>query len=102
MIPSVKTLTQAFGNNKAKIVRKLMVSHEQNNRPGCYPNITMEEINAVIEGYGVEFIEKGHNAKSPAITYVNLGDTYKTTVMWVNGKFRVGDWGSIVERGNYD
>jgi len=27
-----------------------------------------------------------------------MGDSYATTIMRVNGKIRVGDWGSIVER----
>ena len=31
------------------------------------------------------------------IQYCNTGDTYRTTILYWNGKFRIGDWGSIVE-----
>jgi hypothetical protein len=62
----------------------------------------MTAISEIIGGFGVEHIPAGRNSKSPSITYVNMGDTYRTTLLWVNGKFRIGDWGSIVERGNYD
>jgi hypothetical protein len=59
-------------------------------------------IDAVIGTYGVEGIGRGHNLKSPSIEYCNAGDAYATTLLWVGGRYRVGDWGSIVERGNYD
>lgn len=52
--------------------------------------------------FGVEHIERGHNQRSPAIDYLNAGDTYSMTLLYVNGRFRVGCWGDIVERGNYD
>ena len=52
--------------------------------------------------FGVERIAKGHNQRSPAIEYLNAGDTYATTLLYVRGRFRVGCWGDIVERGNYD
>ena len=56
----------------------------------------------IIMGFGVEYIPEGHNSKSPSIEYVNLGDTYNCTLMYLNGHYVVGDWGTIVERGNYD
>lgn len=52
--------------------------------------------------FGVEYINKGKNRKSPSITYLNTGDSYGLTILYVKGRFRVGDWGSIVEIGNYD
>ncbi len=56
----------------------------------------------IIGTYGVEYIERGSNAKSPCIEYCNAGDTYAATLMYVSGKgYRVGCWGDIVERGNY-
>jgi hypothetical protein len=51
--------------------------------------------------FGVEYINKGSNRRSPAIDYLNTGDTYAVTLLYVNGRFRVGCWGDIVERGNY-
>lgn len=52
-------------------------------------------------GHGVEYIERGRGNKSPAIEYVNTGDSYNVTLMAVRGSYRVGCWGDIVERGNY-
>jgi len=99
MIPSFKKLSESFGPLKAKIVRKIMENFHNRGRSGCYK--TMEQIDVVLNGHGVEFIDAGKGRKSPAITYVNMGDTYDCTVMWVNGSFRVGCWGDIVEQGNY-
>ena len=62
----------------------------------------MAAIDRVLGTCGVEYIPAGHNQRSPAITYCNAGDTYATTVMWVRGRYLVGCWGSIVERGRYD
>jgi len=71
--------------------------------PPTYLERMMRAANEIIGGYGVEYIPKGNNAKSPAIEYVNLGDTYDTTLLLIDGdKIRVGCWGDIVERGNYD
>lgn len=61
----------------------------------------MAAINKLLHTYGVEYVDAGHNRKFPAFVYCNAGDTYATTVLKVNGRFRVGCWGDIVERGNY-
>ena len=47
--------------------------------------------------FGVEYIPRGGNQRSPAIDYLNAGDAYDLTVLYVNGQFRAGDWGSYVE-----
>lgn len=52
--------------------------------------------------FGVEYVPEGNNSRSPAIDYLNSGDTYELTLLYVNGRFRVGCWGDIVERGNYN
>jgi hypothetical protein len=62
----------------------------------------MRAIDKVLGTYGVEDIDAGHNRRSPAIRYCNTGDPYDTTVMFIRGRFRVGCWGDIVERGHYD
>jgi hypothetical protein len=62
----------------------------------------LERIDKVLRTYGVEYIPAGRNSKSPAIYYCNAGDSYACTVLKVNGQFRVGCWGDIVERGNYE
>jgi hypothetical protein len=55
----------------------------------------------IIGGYGVEYIPAGRGKRSPSIEYVNAGDSYAATLMRVNGDYKVGCWGDIVERGNY-
>lgn len=52
--------------------------------------------------FGVEHIPRGRNRRSPAIDYLNAGDTYEITVLYVSGQFRAGDWGYYVERGRYE
>lgn len=95
--PSIKTLTAAFGKEKARLIRKIMEGDRKVNG-----ETRLERIDRVLGTCGVECIPPGHNQRSPAIYYCNTGDTYGTTVMKVGGVFRVGCWGDIVERGNYD
>ena len=103
-IPSVNTMVKrGFTLEQSKSVRAEMERfQDQYWRGGVRPTKTLERINAIIGGYGVEYIPRGHNARSPAIEYVNAGDPYADTVMFVSGRFIVGCWGDIVERGNYD
>ena len=63
--------------------------------------VKLEAINDVMDGHGVEYIPAGRNRRSPSIEYVNVGDTYLDTVMWTRGRYVVGCWGDIVERGSY-
>lgn len=51
--------------------------------------------------FGVEHTPAGNNRRSPAIDYLNTGDSYELTLMFINGRFRVGCWGDLVERGSY-
>lgn len=103
MAPSLKTLTRrGFTETESAEIRRLIKRYETKypfSRPR--PVHTLESISSVIGGFGVETIPQGPNSRSPEIVYVNMGDTYDTTVMWVDGNFRVGCWGDIVERGNY-
>lgn len=95
--PSIAALTSAFGKDKARAIRAIMLGATHVNG-----NTRLERIDTVLGNCGVEYIPHGHNAKSPSITYSNTGDSYGTTILKVNGVFRIGDWGSIVERGHYD
>ncbi len=105
-VPSVKYMvSRGLEETKAELIRGLMVAFQSkydSSLVNIQPIITMGKINEILDGTGVEKIEKGNNAKSPAIMYVNMGDTYDDTVMWVNKRFVYGNWGSIVERGNYE
>lgn len=95
--PSVKTLTAAFPKLDAQDVQRIRGAMLDQ-----HPREAMDIIDRILNTHGVEYIPQGHNAKSPAITYCNTGDTYGTTILYVNGRYRVGCWGDIVERGNYD
>lgn len=69
----------------------------------------LEEINKVLGNYGVESVFEWRTGGSVDATnhdpddvidvqYSNAGDTYNTTILYWRGKFRIGDWGSIVEQ----
>ena len=58
-------------------------------------------LNRMLGGFGDEYTPQGHNRKSPAIHYINMGDTYATTLLYVRSRWVVGCWGDIVERGDY-
>jgi hypothetical protein len=97
--PSVKAL-QAIKDvtrEDAKRIRAIMTGAE------LTPNgvTRMDAIDRVLRTCGVEYQEAGSNRRSPAFYYCNAGDTYATTVLKVRGRFRVGCWGDIVERGRY-
>lgn len=95
--PSIKTLCESFSHltrGTAIQVRNAMRYKR--------PQEAMDIIDEILGTHGVEYISQGRNAKSPAITYCNTGDTYGTTILYVNGRYRVGCWGDIVERGNYE
>jgi hypothetical protein len=63
--------------------------------------LVIEQLFPDLGTFGVEYIARGTNQRSPAITYLNTGDSCDLTVLYVNGRFRVGTWGDIVERGSY-
>jgi hypothetical protein len=103
-LPTVKRMvSMGFNPTEASDIRKLMETFRRNHPLGdVRPNITLLKISGIMDGCGVEEIQQGHNQRSPAIMYVNMGDTYDTTIMWYNGGFHVGCWGAIVEQGHYD
>ena len=113
-IPSVKTLETAFPT-KGKVLRQLLQSASAvREHPAaiaferqCYSSpdlylLRLYAINAEIEGFGIEYIQGNGTRLSPSFDYINTGDTYNTTIIrFTDGRYRVGDWGTIVERGNY-
>ena len=109
MIPSVKTIMRLRYFDGAPIMRddakRIRDRMEQAQHESYFSNAAMRNaligIDRILRGCGVEWIEPGNNANSPGIDYVNMGDTYATTVMVIRGRFRVGCWGDVVERGNY-
>lgn len=113
MRPSVKTLESAFPG-KGKELRKLLTDNDAVNKSEavqqwvkqCYNPPAMSEkrmlaLNECLEGYGVE-CTRGNSEHSPSFEYINMGDTYNTTIVrFEDGRYRVTCWGDIVEKGNY-
>ena len=118
-IPSVKTLEAAFPT-KGKVLRQLLQSasavrehpaaiareRECYNQPPIY-DLRLHALNAETECFGVEYTHHAScqqcgRCDARCFDYLNAGDTYTTTIIRFNdGRYRVGDWGTIVERGNY-
>lgn len=71
----------------------------------CYNEPTLNEqimcaINAILDGHGVESltIDNGDCCGDQEFSYVNMGDTYNTTVILdEDGNFMLGCWGDIAE-----
>jgi len=102
MAPSLKTFRKfGFNDGQSQRIREA-IRHYELHHTGKRPTNTMEKINTIMDSNGVECIPPGHNSRSPEILYINEGDSYMTTVLFVGGRFRLGCWGDIVERGNYD
>jgi len=54
----------------------------------------LEKVDKILGTHGVEGIRE-HGQE---IEYCNTGESYALTVMYHNGKLKLGDWGSIVEK----
>ncbi len=120
MLPSIKTLKSIAGD-RAKELRSILEIRKRSELEaaldrypataawyrGCYHpmDLTTAKLSIaseITECHGVEYTPAGRGSKSPSISYINAGDTYETTLMFVRGRYRVGCWGDIVERGNYE
>ncbi len=99
--PSVKALREAFGQwllpGQATMIKRIM------DGPGKDDDglTRMQRIDRILGTHGVEYQSAGSNKRSPAFCYLNSGDTYAVTILKINGRFKIGTWGDIVERGNY-
>lgn len=98
--PSIKTLMtiKDVTREDAIEIRRIMAT---TGRDGL-GRTRLQQIDALLSTFGVEYVGKGRNAKSPAFYYCNTGDIYAETVVKIRGRFIVSSWGDIVERGNYD
>lgn len=54
----------------------------------------MERVNEILGGHGVESLAL---ADGTLVDYVNLGDTYATTLLLIGVSYFVGSWGDLVE-----
>jgi hypothetical protein len=102
-LPSVKLMvSRGFKQDEAEKIRTRMENYRKNYPFGDKrPTHTMDCIDKIMDGNGVEDQPAGSNQKSPAFLYVNMGDTYDTTVLWVGGNFVISNAGYFYERGNY-
>lgn len=57
-----------------------------------------EAINYLIEGNGIELLGL-HKRSGELAYYVNSGDTYSTTIIFIGGRLTVGAWGDMIESG---
>jgi hypothetical protein len=124
MYPSIKSLSQ-IKNCDTKLTRRILECKDMTalayirdekqelfasvdqwiyscHNPPSFHSIKMAMLDKAIDTYGVKYISHGLNSRSPAIEYLNTGDPYTSTLLFVNGQYRVGCWGDIVERGNYE
>ena len=101
MSPTSASIARAFPKLTRQDANKVRLILDRVNYPQEV-QAALEGVSDIIGGFGAEYIQKGHNLKSPAMTYVNMGDTYRVTIIYVNGHFRIGCWGNTVEAGHYD
>ena len=63
--------------------------------------VRMSMLNELIGGSGVESLSEDQGFQAwPDYSYINMGDTYTTTIMfnYDTQKFFISDWGTIAER----
>lgn len=125
--PSVKTLSAIAGDRAKELRAVLEIIHRcdletllertdnevlrypvtrtwyrSRHHPMDFTRAKMSIASEIIGGCGVEGIDAGKGVRSPRVEYVNMGDAYTRTLLYVYGKgYRVGCWGGIVERGDY-
>lgn len=56
-----------------------------------------EYINTLINGHGVEFLGV-HRETNADMHYVNMGDPYRLTIVFIGTQLVVANWGYYVER----
>lgn len=117
-LPSVATISKLVSCPKlAKEIRQRMESIINGRKiiAATRAEYLLQEIESAIESarqaddsirfqsFGVEYIPTGSNKKSPSIWYLNTGGTYEHTFLILDCQsIRIGSWGDIVEKGNYE
>lgn len=86
--PSIKALSVGLHirTDQAARVKTLMLAGK--------PTSALQEANRAMNGHGVESLWPDY----PNFRYVNMGDTYDTTLCYTGQSFHVGSWGDWVER----
>ena len=93
-------LTRKSGPSVARMVKFLGIQKDQAEELKRLMNAgfvtrTLVRADIMLDGYGREELP----SPSGRVIYVNMGDTYTTTLMfdWSKDKFLVGSWGDLVE-----
>lgn len=96
-LPSVKTLSAI--TDKSLALRAMLERYRDGKST---LQQVMDFVDALISGHGVEYIRHKKDTMRQAfgITYVNMGDPYIPTLMFVHalGTFHVGSWGTFIEK----
>lgn len=90
-IPSLNALADAFGFAAAAPIRGNFDRQRAKGVEYLRLGAAAEYLNAEGVGY-VEIRGLG------TVAYVEMGDPYKTTLLRVKGRVRIGDWGTLAER----
>lgn len=99
-IPSIKTIEDRLvvPRAMAREIRSLL----ERDRNGENARKTLTLIEPLLVGHQTFGVESIYSTGMPSIAYINMGDTYDTTVMNVGGRWVIGAWGDIVEKGGYE
>jgi hypothetical protein len=92
--PSVKTLSHIVTPAEAKKLRDMMETSSARS--------VLRAASRMMDGFDVEYIASSSDTSRnrEGLSYVNMGDSYMTTLIYDHGKGRyiVSSWGDIVER----
>ncbi len=114
-LPSIRTLEEAFPG-MGRTLRTLLESPAAvrahpaavSLADACYhapglARMRLAALNAELGFHGVEYARPGRGSRSQGFEYLNTGYTYAPTIVrFSDGRYRVSDIGSIIERGNYE
>ena len=91
--PSVARMVQVLGITKAQATELKTLMNEG------YIRRTLDTAEKILDGCGREFLYSVADFDGGGVEYVNMGDTYNSTLMfdYTKGKFIVGSWGELVE-----
>lgn len=86
--PSIDSLQKKLGITKsaATTIKRAMDNGK--------PKIALNLAEKAMGGYGVESLYPDY----PDFHYVNMGDTYSTTLCYNGNMFHIGSWGDYVEK----
>lgn len=67
-------------------------------RPSKFRELKRKAINLLAETYGVELLGI-HKRSGQLAYYLNAGETYATTIIFIGGRMTLGSWGDAIESG---